>query len=193
MSLEIYFGPMYAGKTSKLIQMYKDNKNTDKVIIDYDISEISYGIVFSCMTSHINKTMNKVLKCKELDKLYNKDNYAIFTEDLLTYYYDLFTNSKYIYINEAQFFPDLKEFVLNMLSYGKNVYIYGLDADFKQEKFGYIWDLIPYATNVEKLTDKCEKCDNSSIISNRITKDTEQYLTDEKNYIPLCLNCKNNI
>ena len=189
MSLKIFLGPMYAGKTSKLIKMYKEDTNENKVIIDYDISEVSYGVLFGSLSSHVNKTINSVLKCKELKLLYNQEKYAIFSEDLLVHYYNLFQNSNNIYINEAQFFPDLKEFVLKMLPYGKNIYIYGLDADFKQEKFGQIWDLIPYATTIEKITDKCEKCDNPSIISHRISENTEQYLTDEKCYIPLCLNC----
>ena len=43
MSLHIYFGPMYAGKTTKLIGMYNQITDYDKIIIDYDIVENSFN------------------------------------------------------------------------------------------------------------------------------------------------------
>jgi len=39
-----------------------------------------------------------------------------------------------IYINEAQFFPDLYDFVLEQLKQNKHLYLYGLDGDFQQKK-----------------------------------------------------------
>ena len=41
-----------------------------------------------------------------------------------------------VYINEAQFFEDLYLFVKQMLFNKKDIYIYGLDGDYKQEKIG---------------------------------------------------------
>ena len=35
--LRMYLGPMYAGKTSKLIEMFNLNKDPHKIIIDFDV------------------------------------------------------------------------------------------------------------------------------------------------------------
>ena len=82
--------------------------------------------------------------------LYDKNNYTMFSEDVVNYYYNMFHESCDIYINECQFFPDLKVFVLDMMSLNKNVYIYGLDGDFKQDIIGQTLELIPYCSRIEK-------------------------------------------
>jgi hypothetical protein len=61
-------------------------------------------------------------------------------------------NSKVILINEGQFFPDLLNFVNELLKYNKKIYICGLDGDFERKKFGQIIDLIPLCDKVEKLS-----------------------------------------
>ena len=97
--------------------------------------------------------------------------------------------SNFILINEAQFFDDLFEVVLAMLKSEKHVFIYGLDSDSQQKKFGQIWDLIPYANTVKKLTAKCE-CGSDAIITNRITDvNNEQVFIGTIYYVPLCRNC----
>ena len=62
-----------------------------------------------------------------------------------------YKSAKVVLINEAQFFPDLYESVLKMLSSNKKVYIVGLDGDFEKNKFGEILDLIPHCDKVQKL------------------------------------------
>ena len=36
MTLELYLGPMYAGKTTKMIRMFRANPNAHKVSIDFN-------------------------------------------------------------------------------------------------------------------------------------------------------------
>ncbi len=98
---------------------------------------------------------------------------------------DAFFNARHIMINEAQFYPDLVEFV-NEFSH-KNIYIYGLDGDFKQQKIGYILDLIPLCDTVQKLKANCE-CGELAIFSKRLGTETEQYLPNAQ-YIPVCRKC----
>ena len=94
-----------------------------------------------------------------------------------------------VYINEAQFFEDLYLFVKQMLFNKKDIYIYGLDGDYKQEKIGNIIDLIPICDNIIKLNGNCYNCKNLSIFSKRIINNKEQYLPDEKYYLPVCRKC----
>lgn len=196
MSLHIYFGPMYAGKTTKLIGMYNQITDYNKIIIDYDIVENSFNksrdhVIKGNLESHDQIIVPNVHRCKKLNSLYKKENYMLFSDDVLDYYYNLFNDSKYMFINECQFFEDLKPFVLDMLSYGKHIFLFGLDGDFRQNTMGQTFDLIPYATTVEKITGRCNECKEKSIISYRTNNESKVYLPDADAYVPLCLNCYN--
>jgi thymidine kinase len=196
MSIEIVIGPMYSGKTTTLITKYQRNSSLNKIIIDYSLSEVEdrlNSVYHSVMESHGGLIAPNVYKCKKLTSLFEKKNYKMFSEDVLNYYYNMFYESTDIYINECQFFPDLKKFVLDMLSLNKNVYLYGLDGDFKQEIMGQTFELIPYCSRIEKKVGSCEMCKKESIISHRIHKSKQVYFTDPKAYIPLCLSCHDEI
>jgi len=71
---------------------------------------------------------------------------------------DEFCNSDVVAIDEAQFFSNLKDFVGMCLFLKKKVLLAGLDADYKQEKFGEIIDCIPMADKVTKLSALCVRC-----------------------------------
>tara|TARA_B100000424_G_scaffold266920_1_gene258823 strand:+ start:502 stop:1026 length:525 start_codon:yes stop_codon:yes gene_type:complete len=170
MSIEIYIGPMFAGKTTKLISMYNENKDSNKVVIDYN-KELS-------INNLINHTTIK------LEKAYKGPYLSLIQEK-----YKNILSKKYIYINECQFFPDLKTFVLKCLDQNINVYLYGLDGDYKQDLFGQTMELIPYCSYIEKIKGTCQKCTMDSIVSYRTTNDTEIYLPNNNIYIPLCFKC----
>jgi len=107
-----------------------------------------------------------------------------------TLYSNKYSNSKYILINEAQFFSDLKEFVLKAVEIdNKIVYLYGLDGDFKREKFGSILDLIPYSNSLEKLHAICNGCNGAAIFSHRLSQEACQKVIGSANYVSLCRKC----
>ena len=54
MSIEIYIGPMFAGKTTKLISMYNENKDSNKVVIDYN-KELSINNLINHTTIKLEK------------------------------------------------------------------------------------------------------------------------------------------
>lgn len=179
MTLEIYIGPMYAGKTTKLINMYYANKETNKVIIDYNTDNDNNMVYIDSLLNHTTQKIDGVYKTKSLKNLYNISNDTSYH------------SAKYIYINECQFFPDLFDYVTLKLKEQKHIYIYGLDGDFKQDIFGETFSLIPYSSKVEKIQGKCQYCENSSVISHRVTNQKDVYLPDSSLYIPLCLECVN--
>ena len=96
-----------------------------------------------------------------------------------------------ILINEGQFFDDLYDFVVSMLSQNKKVYVCGLDGDYQCNKFGQILDIIPLCDKVVKLTSLCGLCKNGTraIFSKRISNEKEQTVVGNDNYIPVCRNC----
>jgi thymidine kinase len=189
MAIQIYFGPMYSGKTTKLMEIYnQDNEN--KTIIDYNMVDLSKDLVYrGILTNHNNNIINNILKTRTLKNLNDIKNYSIVGDDLKNQLFNEFINSKHVYINEAQFYPDLKDFVLKLQQMGKTIYLFGLDSDYNQNKFGHIYELIPYAEQVYKMKGKCNLCDNKSLISHRVTEKKELIVTDPKEYIPLCVNC----
>jgi thymidine kinase len=171
-SLHLYLGPMYAGKTSQLIQ----NIDAKTIVLDYCESNETYNGVL--------KSHDKVeTSCIKLNRLCNL--FIITDIDML----ETFRNAKKVLINEAQFFPDLLAFIKLIEGYELRVEVYGLDGDFERNKFGQIPEIIPYCDSVVKLKGKCCYCGDHSIFSKRITCNKEQYLVDENAYRPVCRKC----
>ena len=178
-SLEIIIGPMFSGKTELLIEKCKElypDKNVHSLAINYH-KDTRYGD--NTIVSHSGFWIPST----NLDSLSELLKYP-FCNDIKKY--------THIFINEAQFFSDLKKVVVKLVEeYNKHVVICGLDSDYKREKFGDIWELIPHADTIVKLKGKCQKCNNDSIFTHRITNETEQEVIGVTNYIPLCRGCYN--
>ncbi len=190
--LEIILGSMYSGKTSRLVEIYKQCKfcNIPVIVINHSIDN-RYDD--KMMTTHDQVKVN-CIKTEKLLELWTDEDIDLETniglipriEDKL-----MVIRSSVILINEGQFFPDLEEFVKNMLENGKQIYVCGLDGDFQRKKFGNILDLIPLCDKVTKLTSLCGLCKNGTpgIFSKRITCEKEQTIVGSDNYIPVCRNC----
>ena len=199
--LNIYVGSMYSGKTTELMNNYCRYKKYNQLIIDYDTNDYDTN-------NDINNTVNNISKKKlktetgisinyYWDKLYNHNKNVVdcikTTNINLLTCSELINDIKVIHINEAQFFPNLKIVVLYLVEILKiNVYLYGLDGDFKREKFGEILDLIPFCNSIIKLKGVCNNCDNDALFSHRIIDNDQQFLVNSENentYLPLCRTC----
>lgn len=186
--LELIIGPMYAGKTSKIIDIYKQCQfcNIPVVVINHSL-DTRYDS--NLLSSH-DKIMIPCIKTNKLSNVYNfknsktpnNDNYALKVK---------IDEASVVLINEGQFFEDLCECVEYMLKNGKKVYIAGLDGDFERKKFGEILNLIPLCDKVTKLTSLCSICKNGTlaIFSKRLTSEKEQTVIGSDNYIPVCRKC----
>jgi thymidine kinase len=172
--LEIITGPMFSGKTSKLIELYKQ----------YTFCNIPVLVI-----NHSSDNRYETTELSSHDKITIP---CLLTDTLLNI--NIPSETNIILINEGQFFKDLYQFTLLLLKQNKTIYISGLDGDFKQQKFGEILDLIPLCDKVTKLHSLCSLCKNGcpGIFSLRLTKDLEQTLIGVNNYIPVCRQCYNN-
>ena len=195
--LEIILGGMYAGKTSRLVEIFKQCKfcNIPVTVINHAI-DTRYDDEFDDLLSTHDKVKIPCMKTERLMDLWNE---SIDLEDELSIIpriKDKFkiTTSEVILINEGQFFPDLEDFVRLLLNHGKKIYICGLDGDFERKKFGTILDLIPLCDKVTKLTSLCSLCKNGTpgIFSMRLTNETDQTVVGSDNYIPVCRKCYSN-
>jgi thymidine kinase len=177
--LELFIGPMYAGKTSKIIEIYKKC-----VFCEIPVVVINHAIdtrYHDTMLSSHDKIMIPCVQVNNIKDIWIEINYMT----------EIVKNADVILINEGQFFSDLYDVVIDMLNHNKKVYISGLDGDFERKKFGQILDLIPYCDKVTKLTSFCSICKNGTlgIFSKRITEEVTQTIVGSDNYLPVCREC----
>ena len=186
--LELFIGPMFSGKTSKLLEIYKQCNfcNIQVIIINHSI-DIRYH---ESMVSTHDKVMAPCIQTTKLTDIWDyKDIDSHFNENSDRHI--KLRMADVILINEGQFFEDLYEVVVDMLKSNKRVYICGLDSDFERKKFGQILDLIPLCDKVSKLTSLCSQCKDGTpgIFSMRLTSERQQTLVGSDNYIPVCRKC----
>ena len=171
--LKIILGCMYAGKTSKLINIYKMMKfsNITTLVINY-AEDKRYDN--TKLSTHDKNMIPCVQTLKLIDLINNKE-----------------ISEKVIIINEGQFFQDLEIFVIKMLKRKKHIYVCGLDGDYQMKKFGQILDIIPLCNEVEKLSAICSICKNGTkaYFTKRITDEKGQKVIGTDNYLPVCRNC----
>ena len=183
-ALYMYVGPMYSGKTSKILDLYKQFKfcGVKTAVINFG-EDTRYS---QTMLSTHDKTMIECIMSNTLTEAF-----PIHTPSGN----EKIANIEVFLINEGQFFPDIVEWVKTIVSppYNKRVYICGLDGDFKRNTFGNWLDLIAYSDEVHKLTSICHTCrSNPAIFSHRITDETQQKVIGSDAYIPLCRRCYEN-
>ena len=179
--LELILGPMFSGKTSKILDLYKqcEFSNIPVVVINHT-SDKRYSE--SMLSTHDLKMIpciqaSSLCDAMEILEIKNKIN-----------------DATVILINEGQFFNDLYEWTKMMVETNhKEIYICGLDGDFNRNKFGQILDLIPLCDKVTKLKSLCSMCKNGTkaLFSLRVTEEKEQVLIGSDCYKPVCRACYN--
>ena len=170
--LEIILGCMYSGKSTKLVNIYKQ-------CLFCNIKAIAINHVFD------DRYDDQLLSTHDKIKIP-----CIKTEEIFTIL-DQLKEYDVILINEGQFFKDLYNCVVILLGLQKRIFICGLDGDFERNKFGQILDLIPLCDSVYKLTSLCGICKNGNkgIFSKRLTNEKMQTVVGSNNYIPVCRTC----
>jgi len=147
-TLHLRIGPMFSSKSTWLnceITKLADIGFTCLKIIhaDDDRPNVTCNSISGSTHSSSFKSLSPaihILKIKTLTEV-NPLNYDV------------------IGIDEAQFFPNLYEYINDWVeNKGIHVRVVGLDGDFKKEKFGQILDIIPLCDEVVKLNAICKLC-----------------------------------
>jgi len=174
MSIKLYLGPMWSAKTSKLIQEYQKWHCIGKptLVINHKIDD-RYG-----MDNYLYTHDQVKIPCTSVQRLSEID-------------YKIIEQCEAIFINEGQFFDDLKDKCLEWCEqYGKHIYIVGLDGDRFRQKFGQVLDLIPYADHYEKLLAKCKMCLDGTAAcftyDQSVNDCNQQIIVGNEQYLPLC-------
>ena len=173
MSLKLILGCMYSGKTTEILRIVNSLKHiNEKPIIVKPKIDNRYSENKIC-------THNKQeYECQTIENLSDFKSYS---------------NTKYIIIEEAQFFKDLLFFVIDQVEIkGKNVIVVGLDGDSDRENFGEIHKLFPLCDEIIKLKAYCSICKDGTraIFSKRISEKKDKILVgSEGDYIAVCRKC----
>ena len=174
--LGLICGCMFSGKTSKLIELFKQ----------YTLCNITIGVINHAGddrygTSDLSTHDGRRIPCIRATTLSGLESH------------DSICAARVILINEGQFFPDIVPWVTARVEdEAKIVFVCGLDGDFARQGFGTWLDLIPLADEITKLSALCSSCKlHPGIFSRRLTADTGQILIGSSQYIPVCRKCYN--
>jgi thymidine kinase len=173
--LHLILGPMFAGKSTKLFNIIEDlrEKNETFLVVKHIIDKR-----YDSNTNNIITHNQKSIDCMGLDRLLN------------IIYNEKYINSKYILIDEGQFFPDIIKFIeIALEKDNKHIYITGLNGDSNRKPFYNISKLISIADKIDILHSKCCYCENKGIFTLRKTCKQKKILVgDDKIYKPVCRN-----
>jgi thymidine kinase len=182
--LEVIYGPMKSGKTSRLLELYKQFTfcNIPIMVINNN-KDMRYSQ--TCLSTH-DKVMIPCIHADTLTELVD-----LSTEEIIGPCNSMFMNSRVILINEAQFFDDIVAWVTTAVEkYNKNVYICGLNSDFKRLPFGNWLDLERICDKVTHLHSWCSLCKKRhALFSHRLSSEQDKIVIGSDNYIPVCRKC----
>jgi len=144
-SLHVYTGPMFSGKTSRVIReitLLADISELNKVIFINNILDVRDDACnISSHSSSYKGVSNKIMAVKA-EKLSDID----------------VTDYTIIGIDEGNFYEDLYDTIKQWISQGKEIYCAGLDSDYKMNNFGKIHELLPISDSFIKLNALCYNC-----------------------------------
>ena len=162
--LEIIIGSMFSGKSTELIRRVSCWEAIGKkaLLVNHQ---------FDTRTTNFVKTHNnekkQAIKTNSLMKLINLN---------------VFKEAEVIGIDEAQFFNDLKPFILEIEGLPKTIIVSGLDGDYQRKPMGQILECIPLCDKVDKLTglDMMSKDGSIGLFTKRIINSTKEVLIGDK-------------
>ena len=176
MSFTLITGPMFAGKSTYLLNEIKRIKNAkEEVLVICHSADDRYG---KGLISHNGDSYNDVISCASFEEAFTKHRLKLLT----------FRN---IIIDELQFFPDAYFNIVNLVDNLKtNVIAGGLSGDFERKPMGDIEKLSAFADYRINIYANCRICGNMAPFSRRICESKETFLPGGSDkYIPTCRKC----
>jgi len=166
MSIKLYVGPMFSGKTSELSKEFMRWKS-----INASILLLNHTLDTRYSKDSISTHDKSQIKCIFTDNL---EDFMDATEDV-------------IIIDEGQFHKNLISMCNYWANSGKNVIVGALNCDSNKKPFGEIDQLYKHCDEVIKLNALCIKCKNGTRAIFTFNEDkSEQIKVGSEDYLPLC-------
>ena len=170
--IELILGPMFSGKSTRLIEL---------------------------MRKYVYKAKKTIMVKYYADQRYSEKSEVV-THDLIKYdsinckllrnSFDTLKQYDVIGIDEGQFFADLVEVCEELALMGKIVLIAALNGDFRMEPFPVIQRIIAKADKIKLLKAYCFNCHKDAKFSLRIVQSNETVLIGAgEAYKPACREC----
>lgn len=162
MSLDLYIGPMFAGKSTAVVAI---------------VRRFTFiGIKTLCITSSLD---TRYANAENSIVTHAGDRYPAKAAETLMPLLETpeFVAATHLIIEEAQFFPDLKQFVVCAVNTKKkHVICVGLDGDSAAEPFGQLLQLVPHCNHIHKFRALCSQCKDGTeaIYTSRKSEAPEQ-------------------
>jgi len=182
--LDLIIGPMYSSKTTELLRRLNIYAAMDLRVLYVNAALDTRNTAdFSTHNPTIGSIGN-IMSIKVSDLAYIAEFLLINKIDVIG-------------IDEAQFMPDLKKYVMNFVE-EKKIYVIvaGLSGDHMRNPFGEVLDLIPLCDNLQKLFAYCVSCRRKDGIireapfTKRIVAGGDVVLIGGKEtYTPVCRDC----
>jgi thymidine kinase len=176
MSLTLIIGPMFAGKSSAILQKVKRAEILGwKHLVLTNRIDVRYESSGTHIVTHDHAGIEAVGLIK-LEEAFGTDRY---------------NEAKLVVIEEAQFFTDLSKFVLKAVEEdGKEVVVVGLDGDSDRKPFGQILEILPLADEVIRLSALCKRCgDGRAALFSALVRGVKQgqvHVGGADMYEPMC-------
>ncbi|MBQ2639253.1 MAG: hypothetical protein IJF92_00605 [Bacilli bacterium] len=169
--ITVYTGPMFAGKSSKLIEKYASIHNVHRVL------------AFKPSKDTRDKTKIKSREyIKTIDAIVIKK-----FEDILKY---VSNDCKVIMIDEAQFIEGDPKVLLNLsIKEEADIYVAGLSLTSEQEPFGKMPEILALADRIIFIQSDCHFCGRPAQFTKCLEKKDEEILVGSDQYIPVCKYC----
>jgi thymidine kinase len=179
-SVHLILGPMFAGKTTRLLERVKqleESVNANVLLLKSD-KDTRYAK--DKVVTHDGRG-RECFPVKSLEL-------AVVVE---TVGVEKWNECDVVAVDEAQFLTNLYEFCrVAADEHDKIVLVAGLNGDFKRETFGEVQETLPLCDSVTKLTAKC-KCGRPALFSKRIVNvgDGQELVGGADKYLPACRRC----
>lgn len=170
-----FIGPMFSGKSDKLIEVYNKIYNKDNIICFKPVDDSrDLGVISS-------RNKQSQLKCYLINRF----------EDILFILKGLNTPflGKIILIDEAQFIKGNVQY-LNYLSIklDYDIYISGLSLTSDLKPFGCMPEILSISDNIVKLWAHCYYCGRRADYTRCLVDKVKDVLVGNEEYIPVCKN-----
>jgi len=144
MSLHLILGPMFSGKSTRLIQHIRSFKTlgTNICIIKPNIDQRYTSSSELCTHDKLTESCIS-LPIDACDAIWELPEYKA---------------ASVVMIEEGQFFKHVYDMVYKMMEHEKRVYVTALNGDSERRLFGDIYRLLPLCHSIEWLTALCIQC-----------------------------------
>ena len=169
MNINVFYGPMKCGKTTKLLNEFKIQQD-----FGYDVKLFKPSIDTRFDKNKIVSRTGSSANAINIDSI----------DDLKNYSADVYL------IDEFQFLDGNLEIIQNLANQGKKFFIYGLNLTSDKKNFGKMNEIINMADSCNLITSTCQICQKETALFSffKGEKNTDIVLGDEE-YIPVCANC----